>query len=129
MKRCPEAVIGHWKHGVLSLNEKITKNTLLRMLCGKMFPLDWNPSNLWLKSYFKFMFFIQFFAMKTPASKTLFKKVAGLYFATLLRLRRNSATGVFLWILWNVVEHLLIEHLQVTDFKMSRDDLEKCFLL
>ena len=75
------------------------------------------------------MFFIQFLAMKTPVSKTLFKKVAGLYFATLLRLRRNSATGVFLWILWNVVEHLLIEHLQVTDFKMSRDDLEKCFLL
>ena len=76
LKRFPEAMIVHLKHGILSLNEKITKSTLLKMFCAVMFLLDWNPFKLWAKLQFKFL--VQFSAMKTPVLKSVFTNVTGL---------------------------------------------------
>ena len=64
---------------------------------------------------------------KTPVPKSLYNKVPGLQFATLLRLKRNSVTDVICEC-WEILQNSSIEHFQVTAFKMSKDALEKCSL-
>lgn len=66
MKRFPKGMIGHGKHGVLSLNERITNGTLLKMFSAIVFPLDWNPFKLWPKLQFNFTLLLQFSAMEMP---------------------------------------------------------------
>ena len=55
---------------------------------------------------------------KTPLPETLFNKVAGLRPGTLLK--RDSNTGVFLWILRNFKNTYFEEHLSTGASSMSR---------
>ena len=64
--------------------------------------------------------------MQTPVPKYLSNKTSGLQFATLLRLRRNSPVQVFSSEFYEILlNNFLIEQLQLTGFRMSKDTLKK----